>query len=291
MTVVVEPAALTAWRAWQLYRHPERAVRTLTAARAFVEAVGFAFTFPERTVTAPDLWSAVNGGERALPEHLDDPALDRTWEWKDRLPAERQVVYGRFLRGKPTLVARWCWPLLVAASPQAIDPEEWEASYAEGRLSADARRVYAVLLDRGPLSKPALRRAAGLDRAGAAPRLDRALADLQRAFLVGVVGVSDDNAWRYCFVYGALSQWVPDLLAQAATIGGQTAMERLLDHYLRLVGAATPAAIVRLFGWPPTLLERRLARLLTTGQLVAVAVAGQSGWVAHPDFLRAGGCQ
>src|SRR5207237_4174763 len=112
---------------------------------------------------------------------------------------------------------------------------------------AAAKSVYEALLRSGPASTTKLRRGSGLSDFG---KFDRALTELQRAFLIAAVGIDHDNAWKYTFRYAPLHQAFPKEAAKAAELSSREAMAHLLRHYADLTGNGDLRAAARLFGWP-----------------------------------------
>src|SRR3954463_15600055 len=68
-------------------------VKTRREVGQFINAVGIALLFPGDRLALPDLWRAINGGERDLPKHHHDWALGKTWGWKDDIPSHKEAWY------------------------------------------------------------------------------------------------------------------------------------------------------------------------------------------------------
>ncbi|MHB1319104.1 MAG: AlkZ-related protein, partial [Anaerolineae bacterium] len=198
----LEMAQVERWRDRRFRRTPERRVRDEAEARAFVDEVGLAFLFGERGVEIPTLWGAVSGSKRPVPHDHDDPDIGRVWNWKDTLPARKEIYYGKLLRGKPTLVSLALLPAVYALSPNYGDPLDYIEQYDAGLLSVEARNVYEVLLNQGALATSSLRQAAGLAGTGpVARRFDAALQELQVQLKIVKVGTSEASRWGYAYVY------------------------------------------------------------------------------------------
>jgi hypothetical protein len=272
------PATLTwaeveAWRDDRYHRQADRKIRVEAQARAFVDRAGFCFLFPAPGVEMPSLWEAVNGKPRAIPKHHHDHALSLTWTWKDSLPAQKAVWYGKLLRGKPMFVSLDLLPAFYALSENYGDLHDYRQQFADGRMSVEARTVYETLLDGGPLSTNAMRKAAGLFGKGeTARRFERAVQELQQDLKIVKCGVSEDNRWKYCYVYDLLLRWAPDLAARAQAISGRQARQLLLLRYIDNVAAAPLPALQTLFGWEPGILRRTVDELLATERLREVTL-------------------
>jgi hypothetical protein len=243
------PEAVEAWRDRRCRRRPALRLRTPEQALAFINDVGFCFLFPESGTEIPTLWEAICGERRPIPIHHDDRALGRAWHWKDELPSRGVVYYGKLLRRKPMFVSLEVLPCFYALSDNYGDLDDYLLEYEEGHLSDEARRVYEALLEYGAMPTSHLRRKAGLAGKGNAARFDRAIAELQVGLKIVKTGISDANAWKYCYVYDVLMRRWPDLVAQAGAISSLEARRTILLRHLSNVGVASERDLTRLFGW------------------------------------------
>ena len=278
-------------------RHDLR-VRSQQEAVDFINDVGIALLFPGDNLPLPDLWTAINGGQRPIPKHHYDRALSRTWEWKDSIPMHKQAWYGKLIRGKPAFVALDDLPALYALSNNYGELDDYLEAYADGLLSKEAKDIYEVLLAEGPMPTSRLRKAAGMAGGGDnARRFDRAIAELQTDLKIVKSGISDSNRWKYCYVYDLLLRWAPDLGRQARRYTTRSAMRHLIGRYLWASIAAPVHLFSRLFGWDPGVTERVVGEMLQDGTLHAIRVVGGPGptprtkapaegevWVTHLDF-------
>jgi hypothetical protein len=283
-------AAIEHWRDLRFRRTPQRQVNTETEARAFVDEVGLAFLFGERGTEIPTLWGAVSGSRRPVPQDHDDPYVGQVWEWKDTLPARKEVYYGKWLRGKPTFVSLALLPAAYALSPNYGDPLDYLEQYEAGLLSVGARNIYEVLLNQGALATSYLRQESGLAGSGAvARRFDAALGELQAQFQIVKVGVSDASRWGYAYVYDLFTRQFPAVADLAHLISTDHAMDTLLLSHLENVAVESSSACQRLFRWDPWEWERAIARLTQRGAIVSgLLVEGIRGpAVAHSKALAA----
>lgn len=269
MSVVANPERVEALRDIRGRRRPELRLRSEAQALEFVNQVGFCFLFCARGFAMPTLWEAICGEARALPHHHDDPALGQAWEWKDSLPTRKACFYGKLLHKTPTLVSLTYLPCFYALSPNYGSEDDYLGEYEEGRLSVEAKWVYEALLKGGPQSTTRLRKMAGLEGKAAAPRFDRALTELQAGLKIVKVGISDANAWGYCYVYDLLLRQYPQLAEQARAMHSTQAEDALCLKYMEAAVCVTSAELTRLFGWEPWRLERLVARLTASGQVAS----------------------
>ncbi len=281
------PDQVRAWRDQRYRRNPALKVRTPDEALAFIDDVGFCFLFPARNVEMPSLWEAICGESRPLPAHHDDRELGYAWDWKDDLPTRGLVFYGKLLCRKPMLVSLRLLPYFFALSENYGELDDYLYEFADGKLSEEAKRVYEALLEHGALPTSHLRRKAGLAGKGNARRFDRAVLELQLGLKIVKTGISDANAWKYCYVYDLLLRHWPDLAMRAGAISTPEAMRCLLLTHLSNVGVARRQDLARLFAWELGRLEQLCDSLSASGDLVVGAhVTGWSeDYVASTNLL------
>ena len=280
-TQTVEFREIAEARAERYRMVPGRKVKTRREAVEFIEDVGVALLFPGDRLALPDLWSAINGGERDLPKHHHDWALGRTWQWKDDIPDRKEAWYGKIIRGKPAFIALGDLPAVYALSSNYGELDDYLEAYADGLMSTEAKAIYETLLEEGPLPTSTLRKATGLAGGGEnARRFERAIAELQADLKIVKAGTSDANRWKYCYVYDLLLRWAPDLGEKAREYTGRTAMRHLIARYLRTSAASPVGAFTRLFGWDAGVVERIVEEMVADGSLRRVRVMGAPGLTA-----------
>jgi hypothetical protein len=270
---------LQAARAERYRQRPHLRVQTEEQALEFLNEVGLCLLFSAKGIELPSLWGALCWEDLPLPNHHDNHELGLAWYWKDKLPIEGKVLYGKFLRKKPVFVSLDLVPYFYALSPNYGDPaEDFRQDYLDGRLTVEAKQVYEVLLEQGALPTSRLRLEAGLSGKANAGRFDRALAELQMDFRIAKVAISDANRWGYCYVYDLLPRHLPEAVAAARPISSRQARETLLLRYLQTVIAATPRQVRLLFGWTAQDVARLTGRLADEGRLQeGVRIEGLEG--------------
>jgi hypothetical protein len=254
-------------------------VQTEEQALHFLNQVGLCLLFSGKGIELPSLWGALCGEDRPLPNHHDSRELGLAWNWKDSLPIEGKVLYGKFLRKKPVFISLDLAPSFYALSPNYGDPfQDYLDDYKDGRLTVEAKMVYEALLREGALPTSRLRREAGLSGKSNAGRFDRALAELQMDWRITKVAISEANRWGYCYVYDIVPRHFPRILKASRGITGRQAHETILLRYLDTVVAATARQVSGLFGWEASQLERVVQRLARQGKLCqGVQIKGMPG--------------
>ena len=168
---------------------------TIEEAARWINTVGCALLFPDPKSGLPSLWEALGREPINTLTWDDDVAL--LWDWKDQLPRKRLAWYGKFFRGKGTLIAPKILPSLSAAIGTPWTVESSEILYSRGLLSAEARRIAAALVAEGALPTLALRHACGFSDKRGNVRFKKAMQELQAKLLVTHFGAKKEEgaAW------------------------------------------------------------------------------------------------
>ncbi|TMI84205.1 MAG: winged helix DNA-binding domain-containing protein [Bacillati bacterium ANGP1] len=183
----------------QVLRHHR--VRSKFDALRFIRAVGYCYAFTPGPGRLPSLFEV-------LDTRSDDRRWAWAWDWKEALPSEKRVFYGRILARKPTFISLAFLPHFFALTGNVGEPDDYSRLYEAGRLSALAKRVYETVAAGGPLTTRQIRAAVEPDRRGSSARLLRALAELQNLFLLARTGEVGDNPGNYAFVWDLLVRWL-----------------------------------------------------------------------------------
>jgi hypothetical protein len=235
---------------------PEEAVE-------FVNDVGFCFLFPIQDVEMPSLWDAIAGRVLKVYPHHRGYEIERTWGWKDQSLDKHWWYYGKLIRSKATFASLDFLPNFYALSANYGDYEhDYLDEYREGRLTAEAKTIYEVLLKRGALDAVRLRREAHMSSDASKGRYDKALTELQVGLKVLPSGIAEAGAWRYAFIYEVLPRWLPNVAERARAITPAQARRNILAQYLRNVIACTLKDASRALGWS-------LAETRTTAEVLA----------------------
>jgi hypothetical protein len=200
----------------------ERPVAGEEDAAAFVATLGLCTWGPVPGLAFPNLAEAM--GESALS------VLGRTWFWKDDLHFERRLYYGKIIRGQPTFVAPDWLPDCIAslAGPGHEVERDPVRLFMDGRLSREARLIYDYLDAHPALPTRDLRRGAALRGKDLAAATERALADLQRRFLVCKVDLTGRTRGTYSYVWDVAERFWPDAFDQARRTSVMAARARIL---------------------------------------------------------------
>lgn len=239
-------------RRWWLTR--PRIVRIERAA-AFIDDVGFALLFPNKGVVLPSLYDVAS--DKPLFSAAGDwgPDADRVWSWKDELPRRGLAWYGRFVRGRPSLLAP---SLLADLYPRRGRPDDFE----DAGLSPPAYRIARILLRSGPQSTAALREALDVEGKKATDAFHRTIGELGRELVVTHHGVEDEG--------GGWPTPVLELTARAFRIPARRSPDaarlRAAHRYLDTMLLARPYELGNAFGWGADAARAALERLVAKKQ-------------------------
>jgi len=275
---------LESFRARAFHLPPAPRITSPERALEFVDKRGFVYFWPIKGVDLPSLWVAV-AGDRPVADAHDDPG-HVTWSWKDQSLGKRTWYYAKVLRRKATIISLAVAPYFYALSENFGSPEEDHLiAYHEGRLTLAAKLVYEAILKEGALNTIDLRKAARLTSKSSDSEFNRALEALQADFKILPIGVAEAGAWRYAFIYDLVPHHLPDLVAQARSIGEAEARQKLASLFFRSVGAAQPRDLSRLFGWSADLTQRTIHSLEEHRSVFRVRHPSKTGeWLAVPGL-------
>jgi len=267
-------------------RRRELRLRSPAEARRFVKKMGYCLFWPAHGVEMPNLLQAIAGNARPLSSGYDDPAIGKSWNWKDDSLDKRWWYYGKLLRKRATLVSFDLLPAFYALSENYGDPQDYLIDYQEGRLSAEAKAVYEALLEQGPLDTVRLRQEARLAGTQAKARFERALRELQSNLKILPTGVAEAGAWRYAFIYDLVDRWFPGLPEQARPITTRQARRMILGAHVRHLVAVERRHAGSALGWRPADVESTLQRMFEDGDLVQIELEAGRSFVTDRYWAR-----
>lgn len=220
-----------------------RAIQGPDDAIAMIETLGFCTWGPVARLDFPNLADAM--GETALS------VLDHTWSWKDDLHFERRLYYGKIIAGQPTFLSPDFLPVFIAAlaGPGLERERDYLQMFLDGRLSREAKTIYEYLDEHAAQPTRALRRGARLYEKSLKTVTERALAELQRRFLVCKVDLTGRTRGTYSYVWDLAERFWPEAFEIAAQMEVEEARERIRGQ-LRACGIEPDAVLEqRLFLW------------------------------------------
>lgn len=155
------------------------------------------------------------------------------WQWKDRCAKEKKLAFGCLLGGSKGFVAGRLYPYFYKANRPRYTPRE---RFEEGTVSRTLLGVYELFTPGAELDTGEIRRQMGVTKKGGASRVDGAVTQLQKEFLITVCGnrrkrnkEGGEYGWpanTYCRV----EDWQPDWLAGEEDMDRDDAMDYILEH-------------------------------------------------------------
>ncbi len=263
-------------RLWHLAGNP---ITDVDQALDFLRHTGFALSHRARTFLLPSFVEALAGGKEGVPAYGDaagHPLYARYVTIRHHPRVKKLALELPILRRRHALVLREHVVDFAALLAELRRPDRRSE---ESR--AAARRVVALIADRGPTSKRTLRLALlGGPAAMRGASLDRVLLDLEsRLVLVTVDYTEADGAFFDLFARAHRA-----LAVHAAKQSREESIERLLARYVRSSRAVEPARVrevLRGFADPPEIRAAR-DRLLAAGRIARARVGGGE-WLWAPE--------
>src|SRR3989475_1129608 len=233
-------------------------VRNAEGLVTMVDAFGFCFAFTHRT------------GDARIPacfDHLSTNSEDRKWGWmwgwKDELPEEKRLYYGKLLVKKPTFVSMKMLPTFYATFGRAGEPDDHLDDVRAGRLSDLARRVVEYLAHRGETQKKRMRADLGIESKEGRGDLERAIEELQRLMYVARVKAVGERSDDYNYTYDLFVRRYPETVRAAERLSSAEASAAVLRRLVGLAGGVTAKQVKRLFDWDDDHTARAIAQLLS----------------------------
>jgi hypothetical protein len=215
-------------------------VRTLADAARFVDRVGFAYVFPDNKIPLPSLWGAIKG-DPARPMDPDEwgwnKAVALAWDLKDALGEKRKAWFGRFFRGKGSLISLGMLPPLF----RLVGGADRDGVLPEGRELCERLRNV------GSMSTLHLRRLLRLSGPKGNARFGKVTVALYRKLLICNAGVDETETRWPSAVIGLFEKRYPGVARAAARLSEDEALRLVLSK----VPALKPRTLASLFGLGP----------------------------------------
>jgi hypothetical protein len=204
--------------------------------------------FPVKNVALPSLyWPVTRRGPD--DDFVFDRYFEQIWRWKDELPRRRYAIYAKYFRTRGTFISLEYLPYFLAMRETAVGPTDHARFYAEGRIRDDARVIWEVLAEHGPLATLELRHLCRMETKAGNVRFKRAMLDLQSFLLVGHFGKEQETGAWESTRFELTCRAFPAQTAAACAIDPAVARARLAAKYRQWQPGAPPVQLSRLFGW------------------------------------------
>lgn len=156
-----------------------------------------------------------------------DTRVSDLWHLREKLSKSGQLVYGKWFRGRATLMSRELFPALL----KSLNPD---LPLIKG-INFNAREILDLLEEDSPLSTKQLRRMADLQGKENEPRYSRALKELWLRNLIVGFGEIDEGAFP-SLAMGATKLLFEDLWLEALDLSAEEAHATVV----RLLGEESP---------------------------------------------------
>jgi hypothetical protein len=240
---------------WRLAGDP---IRTLDAARDFIESVGFCVMYPltpqqargavahpdRQPILLPSFIGAWVGGDDRLPtwkQAFADPRAQDATELMVRQLRDRAAYEANLFGETNFLIAASVFPFFYALvgdrNPKQPPPERGAEA-----VSPLSREVFDVIRQGGAMNKEKLRLALGRELSPAA--LDRALNELWSRLRITRVDYRAGEGGYWDVLY----RWAPEAVRAGVRLSVPEALSALLSKYLDALIAAEAPEIESFFG-------------------------------------------
>jgi hypothetical protein len=110
------------------------------------------------------------------------------WLWRDRFAGEGVAAYGRFFAKKPMFISARLFPIVKIALGA---DDSIERRYRDGLISNTTMKMYRAIEEQDGIDARALRKVTGMQHKEDKNEFDKALIELQSAFDVVILGISE----------------------------------------------------------------------------------------------------
>jgi len=220
-------------------------VRTIEAAREFIESVGFSLLYPLKTpVLVPTFVGAFVGAEDRLPtwQHaFADPRAQDARDLMVRLLRERAAYEANlFDENNAFLLSASVFPYFYALVGER-NPKQAPKGGPRSEYSQLACDAFEVIRSKGPISKQKMLETFGIGTSE--PAVDRALAELWSRLRITRVDYSPEEGSSWDVLY----RWAPEAVREGISFSVPEALSALLSKYLDCVVAAEPSEVEAFF--------------------------------------------
>lgn len=191
----------------------------------------------------------------SIEEHTP-PALWFTevpgpWEWKGELARDKDLVYGKFFRGRAGFISRDWFP---AFANYRRDGYDFDARFDDGLASLRDKRLYDIAAERGSLSSKELKVLAGYGKGGEkgfdgrVTRLQMQTYLLISDFVYALDRCGREYGWGIACYATPEHRFGEDWLAEAYREDPARSKERVYAHLQGLFPEASEKQLHRLLG-------------------------------------------
>jgi hypothetical protein len=173
------------------------------------------------------------------------------WEWKGELARDKDLVYGKFFRGRAGFISRDWFP---AFANYRRDGYDFDARFDDGLASLRDKRLYDIAAERGSLSSKELKVLAGYGKGGEkgfdgrVTRLQMQSYLLISDFVYALDRCGREYGWGIACYATPEHRFGEDWLAEAYREDPARSRERVYAHLQGLFREASEKQLHRLLG-------------------------------------------
>ena len=189
--------------------------------------------------------------EEHTPPALWFTEIPGPWEWKGELARDRDLIYGKFFRGRAGFISRDWFP---AFANYRRDGYDFDARFDDGLASLRDKSLYDVAAERGSLSSKELKVLAGYGKGGEkgfdgrVTRLQMQTYLLISDFVYALDRYGREYGWGIACYATPEHRFGEDWLAEAYREDPARSRERVYAHLQGLFPEASEKQLRRLLG-------------------------------------------
>ena len=189
--------------------------------------------------------------EEHTPPALWFTEIPGPWEWKGELARDRDLIYGKFFRGRAGFISRDWFP---AFANYRRDGYDFDARFDDGLASLRDKSLYDVAAERGSLSSKELKVLAGYGKGGEkgfdgrVTRLQMQTYLLISDFVYALDRYGREYGWGIACYATPEHRFGEDWLAEAYREDPARSKERVYAHLQGLFPEASEKQLRRLLG-------------------------------------------
>jgi len=229
-------------------------IRTLDAARAFIDSVGFCTLYPQRpSVLAPTFVGAYAGSDDKLPTAqmaFADPRAKEAKELMVRMLRDKAAFEALVFPENNFLVSAAVFPFFYGLVGDR-NPKQAPKATTRSGYSPLAVDTFLLIQKRGPIAKQSLQESLGKAITEAA--LDRALDELWAKLRITRVDYKQEEG----VFWDVLFRWAPEAVREGMHVSVAEALTALVSKYVDCVRAVPQEEVEAFFS---TLIGRARVR-------------------------------
>jgi len=180
--------------------------------------------------------------------HTGDPETD-PWEWRIRvLDEQNDIAYSKVFFNKSGYITKEWYPYFLAVRRREPD---FETAYADGNISAAAKRIYDVIQKHGVLPLHVIKQLGGFEKEEKS-RFEKALTELQMKLYITMCGKQQkisqkgiEYGWSSTVFRTTESFWGEKVFETAAKTDYSQAVEKIKSQIDRLNPDADEKTIMK----------------------------------------------